>query len=130
MFVIYAKQIPQGGPMVEEAQREVLGEALERLDIDVPTVVVDGAVHHRVLSSTETYTSAVGPVTVARTLYRQGRQAAVVPVELRAGIIDGHWTPLAAPADPYLLAATPAVVEQKIVRAHPDASGQRMWIAA
>jgi hypothetical protein len=48
MFVIYAKQIPQGWPMVEEAEREVLGEALERLDIDVPTVLIDGAVHHRV----------------------------------------------------------------------------------
>ncbi|MBT6275063.1 MAG: hypothetical protein HOI95_13105 [Chromatiales bacterium] len=65
MFVIYAKQIPQGWPMVEEAEREVLGDPLECLDIDVPTVVIDGAVPHRVLSSTETYTSAVGPVTMA-----------------------------------------------------------------
>ena len=50
------------------AEREVLGEELEGLDIDVPSVVIDGEVHHRVLRSTETYTSAAGPVRVKRTL--------------------------------------------------------------
>ena len=44
----------------------------------------------------ETYTSAVGPVTVKRTLYRAGKDKAVVPLELRAGMVEGHWTPLAA----------------------------------
>ena len=33
---------------------------------------------------------------VARTLYRSARERAVVPMELRAGIVEGHWTPLAA----------------------------------
>ena len=31
-----------------------------------------------------------------RTLYRAGCARAVVPLELRASIISGHWTPLAA----------------------------------
>ena len=31
-----------------------------------------------------------------RTLYRCGRERAVVPMELRAGIVEGHWTALAA----------------------------------
>ena len=43
------------------AERELLGEELERLDIDVPSVLVEGEVHHRVLRGTETYTSAAGP---------------------------------------------------------------------
>ena len=78
------------------AEREVLGELLERLDVDVPSVEIGSRRHRRVLRSTETYTSAVGTVTVKRTLYRCGRERAVVPMELRAGIVEGHWTPLAA----------------------------------
>ena len=79
-----------------EAEREVLGEELERLDVDQPSVVIGGHVHHRVLRSAETYTSAVGPVTVMRTLYRRGTDRSVMPLELRAGMVEGHWTPLAA----------------------------------
>ena len=79
-----------------EAEREVLGELLERLDVDVPSVELAGRRYHRVLRSTETYTTAVGPVTAERTLYRCGGERAVVPMELRAGIVEGHWTALAA----------------------------------
>jgi len=79
-----------------DAECEVLGEELERLDVDLPHVVLSGQVHHRVLRSAETYTSAAGPVTVMRTLYRRGTDQSVVPLELRAGMVEGHWTPLAA----------------------------------
>jgi len=79
-----------------EAERDVLGEALEQLDVDLPSVVCDGHVHHRVLRSAATYTSAAGPVRVRRTLYRRGTNRSVVPLELRAGMVEGHWTPLAA----------------------------------
>ena len=79
-----------------EAEREVLGELLERLDVDVPSVEIGERRYHRVLDSTETYTTAVGAVKVRRTLYRCGRERAVVPMELRAGMVEGHWTPLAA----------------------------------
>jgi len=86
------------------AEREVLAEGLERLDMDVPYVLIDGRKHRRVLRASETYTSAVGPVTVPRTLYRAGRDKAVVPLELRAGIVEGHWTPLAARQASFLVA--------------------------
>ena len=79
-----------------EAEREVLGQLLERLDVDVPSVEIGGRQYHRVLRSTETYTKAVGTVTAKRTLYRCGRERAVVPMELRAGIVEGYWTALAA----------------------------------
>ena len=79
-----------------EAEREVLGQLLERLDVDVPSVEIGGRRYHRVLRSTETYTTAVGTVTAKRTLYRCGRERAVVPMELRAGIVEGYWTALAA----------------------------------
>ena len=64
--------------------------------VDVPSVELGERRLHRVLNSTESYTTAVGPVKVARTLYRSARERAVVPMELRAGIVEGHWTPLAA----------------------------------
>ena len=79
-----------------EAEREVLGELLERLDVDVASVQIGGRRHYRVLRSTESYTTAVGTVTARRTLYRCGRERVVVPMELRAGIVEGHWSPLAA----------------------------------
>lgn len=78
------------------AERDVLAQELGALDIDLPFVVIGDVKHHRVLRSTGTYTSAAGPVTVMRTLYRSGRDKAVVPMEGLAGIVDGHWTPLAA----------------------------------
>ena len=79
-----------------EAEREVLGELLECLDVDVASVGLGERRLHRVLNSTESYTTAVGSVKVARTLYRSARERAVAPMELRAGIVEGHWTPLAA----------------------------------
>jgi hypothetical protein len=87
-----------------QAEREVLAEGLEGLDVDVPSVVIDGRKHTRVLHASETYTSAVGPVTVTRTLYRAGRDKALAPMELRAGIVEGHWTPLAARQGSFLVA--------------------------
>lgn len=45
------------------------------------------------LRCTETYLSAVGPISVERTLYRAGSEPTVAALEVRAGIIAGHWTP-------------------------------------
>ena len=72
------------------AEREALSQELARFDLDVPAVEVDGERYHRVLRCATTYTSAVGPVRVTRSLYRppQGGHA-VCPLELRAGMIDG-----------------------------------------
>ena len=74
------------------------------LDMDRPAVSIGGRSHRRVLRATETYTSAVGPITVMRTLYRAGSEPAVAPLELRAGIIAGHWTPRAAHQASFLVA--------------------------
>jgi len=82
---------------VLEVEREMLASELARLDLDVPTVVIEGAEYRRVVRCEQTYTGAAGPVRVERTLYRRhtGEQA-LCPLELRAGIVEGQWTPLAA----------------------------------
>jgi len=98
-----------------EAEREVLAEGLQGLDVDLPYVIIEGRRHHRVLRSSETYLSAVGPVAVMRTLYRAGKSMSVVPMELRAGIVEGHWTPLAARQGSFLVAhLTPQECEETL----------------
>ena len=79
------------------AEREALSHARARFALDVPALEVDGERYHRVLRCATTYNSAAGPVRVERSLYRspQGGHA-VCPLELRTGLIEGAWTPLAA----------------------------------
>lgn len=49
--------------------------------------------------------SASGPVTVERNLFAASRgERAICPLELRAGIIGGFWTPLAARHAAYTVA--------------------------
>jgi hypothetical protein len=79
------------------AEREALGHELARFDLDVPQVEVEGERYDQVLRCETTYNSAAGPVRVERSLYRHPRGGrAICPLELRAGMIEGYWTPLAA----------------------------------
>jgi hypothetical protein len=80
------------------AESEAVGEELEKFDLDAPEIRVDGVRHRRVLRCSQTYQTASGPVAVERSLYstRQDGERAVCPLELRSGVIEGFWTPLAA----------------------------------
>jgi hypothetical protein len=80
------------------AEAEVIGQELQRLDIDAPAVEIDGVVHRQVLRCEETYVTCAGEVRIMRSLYstRQGDERAVCPMELRAGLVEGRYTPLAA----------------------------------
>ena len=72
-------------------------EALERQDVDLAHVFIDGHKHRRVYRGEKTYLCAVGPVTAMRTLYlaRPGERT-VAAMERRVGIVEGYWTPHAA----------------------------------
>jgi hypothetical protein len=80
------------------AEAEVMGEELARFDIDAAAIEIDGVPHRRVLRSAQTYMTAAGPVSIDRTLYstRQDGERAVPVMELRAGIVEEYFTPLAA----------------------------------
>lgn len=79
------------------AEREALGQELARFDLDAPQVEIDGERYDQVLRCETTYTSAAGPVRVERSLYRHSSDdRASCPLELRAGIMEGRWTPQAA----------------------------------
>lgn len=79
-------------------ERELVEGELTHYDVTAEEIEVDGEVYRYTLTSSETYLSAAGPVTVTRNLYRpSGRGSrSVCPLELRAGIIGGYWTPRAA----------------------------------
>lgn len=84
--------------MFAAAEAEALSEELARFDLDVPVVEINGVAHRQVLRCEETYFGSAGPIRVERSLYstRQPGERAVCPLELRAGLVDGRWTPLAA----------------------------------
>lgn len=58
---------------------------------------MEGVKYRWILNTTETYQTAAGKVKVSRSLYRpSGRGSkSICPLELQAGIIEGHWTPRA-----------------------------------
>ena len=80
------------------AEAEVVAEELARFDVDLPAVEIDGVAHRQVLRCEQTYITAAGPARVMRTLYstRLDGERAACAMELRAGVIGGFWTPLAA----------------------------------
>jgi hypothetical protein len=79
------------------AEREALGQELARFGRDAPQVEIEGERSDRALRCETTSNSAAGPGRVARRLYRAPRGGrAICPLALRAGMIGGYWTPLAA----------------------------------
>lgn len=98
------------------AERELLGEELARFDVDVPVVVVEGVAYRKTLRCEETYFASAGPVRVERNLYAAGRdeqRQGLCPLEVRAGIVEGRWTPLAARQATWVVAhLTPAEGER------------------
>jgi hypothetical protein len=80
------------------AEAEVMGQELARLDIDAPAVEIEGVVHRQVVRCEQTYVTCAGEVRVMRSLYssRQDGERAVCPMELRAGLGEGRYSPLAA----------------------------------
>jgi len=80
------------------AEAEAMGQELQRLDIDAPAVEIEGVVHRQVLRCEQTYLTCAGEVRLTRSLYstRHPGERAVCPMELRAGLVEGRYSPLAA----------------------------------
>jgi hypothetical protein len=77
---------------------ELLTEELAHYDVEAELIEMDGISYRQALTSSETYLSAAGPLTLERHLYRPAGRGSrsICPLELRAGIIRGYWTPRAA----------------------------------
>jgi hypothetical protein len=77
---------------------ELLSEELARYDVEAEQIEVAGVTYRQALTSSETYLSAAGALMIERHLYRPpGRGSkSICPLELRAGVMAGYWTPCAA----------------------------------
>ena len=93
--------------LFNQAQQDFLAESLADQDINVPAIEIEGICYKRVLRSHQTYQTTVGPVRVMRTLYRNGKEQCIVPLELKTGIIEGFWTPRAAKQVAWIVAQMP-----------------------
>jgi hypothetical protein len=93
------------GNAVRDLENELKAAALARYDVDVDAVLVDGQEWRKCLEQQpKTYLSASGPITVARNLYRPADGGkCICPLELRAGVIGGLYTPVLARQVTYLM---------------------------
>lgn len=91
---------------VMAVEREILKEELARYDVTAEQIEVDGVAHRYTLTSSETYMSSAGPITVTRQLYRPAGRGSrsICPLELQAGIVRGYWTPRAARQAAFVMA--------------------------
>lgn len=94
-FEVFERELHE---RIMAVERELITDDLAHYDVDVEEVEVEGTIYRQALTSTETYLSAAGPVTVERHLYRPaGRSTkSICPLELRVGIVRGLFTPRAA----------------------------------
>jgi hypothetical protein len=93
------------GHAVRGLENELKAADLARYDVDADAVLVDGKAWRKCLEQQpKTSLRASGPVTVARNLYRPADGGkCICPLELRAGIIGGLYTPVLARQVAYLM---------------------------
>jgi hypothetical protein len=93
------------GHVVRGLENELKAADLARYDVAANAVMVDGQEWRKCLEQQpKTYLSASGPITVARNLYRPAEGGkCLCPLELRAGIIGGLYTPVLARQVTYLM---------------------------
>jgi hypothetical protein len=91
---------------VMAVERELLAEELARYDVTAKQIEVEGVTYRPTLSSTAPYLTTAGEVRIRRTLYcPPGRgHKSICPLDLRAGIIGGYWTPRAARQGAFVMA--------------------------
>ena len=81
--------------------------AIESVDEESDRLVVDGNVYHWIGTSPNTMLSSFGPVWYERSRYRRRGCDSVVPADLRFGLINGFWSPLAARRGTLLMGLAP-----------------------
>jgi hypothetical protein len=93
------------GHAMRSLENDLKAVDLARYDVDADAVIVGDQEWRKCLTGQpKTYLSASGPVTVSRTLYRpvDGGKS-ICPLELRAGMIAGLYTPVLARQVSYLM---------------------------
>ena len=82
---------------VMKVEREANALGLASLDIEHDEIEIGGVRYTKGEPSSRTFTGLAGEFSVNRHLYHpKGGGRSVAPLELRAGIVAGQWTPMAA----------------------------------
>ena len=91
--------------IAREVENEIKAEELSRYDVGVSEIDVEGKVFRRCLENeAKRYMTASGPIVVERNLYRpHGGGKSICPLELRAGIVGGLYTPVMARQVTYMM---------------------------
>jgi hypothetical protein len=86
----------------------IAAKHLERYDVDAAEIDVFGETFRRKDSYEKTYAGLAGEFVVKRNIYvpLRGKGKSIVPLDLRAGIVEGTWTPVAARAMARTVAST------------------------
>lgn len=106
-FILESRHAPSGSfedyerelhRRVQVWEAEVVGAHLAGHDVDEPRIEVQGQVFRNKMKSVKEYRCLAGTFEIERTLYvpESGGGKATCPLELRAGIVEGCWSPLAA----------------------------------
>lgn len=110
-YVGEALQRPPEAQSLEEFERglrektmaleaQILARQVERFDVEAEEIEVEGQPYRLKMKSKREYCGLSGTFTVERNLFvprsREGK--AIAPLDLRAGIVESTWTPLAARA--------------------------------
>ena len=83
--------------IVHELGRALMREAFEIADTTASEVTVSGETWGYRRVTTGTYQTAFGEVSLPRSTYQMsGRGRALIPLDLRLGIVEGRYTPLVA----------------------------------
>jgi hypothetical protein len=107
--VDYAQVEREVGDGVAAIERATHARILASLDVDAPTVTIDGQLHTRVFRGEGRYYTLAGDVVVTRSLYRAARNGKVVDaIALRTGAVEGAWLPDTATAMAHLLQQGPS----------------------
>jgi hypothetical protein len=98
-----------------------LSEVLSQYDTNSDVVSVGEQTYRRKHKAPKEYQTALGPVTIERHVYvnrkKDGDGQSICPLELRTGIIEGYWTPMAAKNALWALAhLTPQEVEDLLLQ--------------
>lgn len=101
---------------VLDFERELTAQELAHYDVTAEQVTVEGVVYSQPMSAPETYMTIAGPVSVERHLYRPSGRGTrhICPLELRAGMVEGFFTPAAARQAAYVVAQLPPATSEAL----------------
>ena len=96
--------------LARKIENEIKADELARYDVKVPMITVGGKVYRKCLDDeAKRYMSTSGWISVSRNLYRpQGGGKSICPLELRAGIVGGVYTPVMARQITYMMGSMTA----------------------